>query len=53
MEDETTKPEGGKDGIADMIKMNRLTEETILQNLKIRYEGDKIYVIFLFLFLKF
>ncbi len=37
----------GDKGIEDMIKMNNLSEEGILKNLKIRYEKDLIYVRFL------
>lgn len=31
-------------GIDDMIKMDNLTEEAILRNLKERYHGQRIYV---------
>lgn len=32
-------------GIEDMIKLDDLTEETLLQNLLIRYNSEIIYVI--------
>jgi myosin heavy subunit len=33
-----------KAGVEDMIVLGNLTEETLLNNLKIRYKGDFIYV---------
>jgi hypothetical protein len=31
-------------GVENMIQMDNLTEETLLQNLHVRYEGERIYV---------
>lgn len=32
------------DGIEDMIKLTVLTDQTLLENLKVRYSGANIYV---------
>jgi len=52
-QDYKSMSESSKNGVDDMITLSELNEGSLLRNLRIRFEKDVIYVLFLLFFFNF